>query len=526
MMNKITISIFAVTTLLSILLYLPYLDTLRLWHEEPRRALISEAMLESGDFIVPRYREEVYVAKPPLFNWLVIGVSQVFGEINELSLRFTSLLCLILLIGLMLSLHQQWLGTTGLVFLSLALALSPEFMSKATLGEIDMCFTLLVSASLWLWFSLDQKQARGFNLWLAPGLLIALAFLTKREPAFLFYYVGIGTYLLYRKRLIELFLPAHLICASITLAIVGAWVWFMVQSVGLEVLLGSTVNEVVNRGIVGSWATTLKHIISYPFEVTLAVFPFSLMLLLFFHRESRAIAFERYGDVLVFAGITVIANFLVYWFIAQSAVRYFLPMLPSVLVVCAVLFEVAEQTAPRWLRVLGSIVASLTLLAAIALNVFLFQANFGFGPTPPDLLPHNLAVALSLASVLLGLWLLWFNINGKTKHLLLAFCGLMLVYRIIYIDAVLPRKVAQFEQERDIAGFVAKIYHLVPARQLPINATGTVPHEIWWAMEYGDITTKPSVYQLTDTPPTDGHRILANMNFRGRDISLVLLHEH
>ena len=205
-MNKITISTFAVTTLLSILLYLPYLDTLQLWHEEPRRALISEAMLESGDFIVPRYREEVYVAKPPLFNWLVIGVSQGFGEINELSLRFTSLLCLILLIGLMLSLHQQWLGTTGLVFLSLALALSPEFMSKATLGEIDMCFTLLVSASLWLWFSLDQRQMRGFKLWLAPGLLIALAFLTKREPAFLFYYVGIGTYLLYRKRLIELFL--------------------------------------------------------------------------------------------------------------------------------------------------------------------------------------------------------------------------------------------------------------------------------------------------------------------------------
>ena len=526
MMNKTTISLFGATALLSILLYLPFLDTLQLWHEEPRRALVSEAMVERGDFIVPYYREEVYVAKPPLFNWLVIGVSAGFGEINELSLRFTSLLCLILLICLMLSLHQQWLGTTGLVFLSLALALSPEFMSKATLGEIDMCFTLLVSASLWLWFSLDRKRIRGFKLWLAPGLLIALAFLTKREPAFLFYYVGLGSYLLYRKRFTELFLPAHLLCASITLAIVGIWLWFMVQSAGIEALFGSSVNEVVNRGMAGSWAATLEHLVTYPFEVSLAVFPFSLMLLLFFHRESRVIAFERYDDVLVFAGITVIANFLVYWFIAQSAVRYFLPMLPSLLVIFAVMFEVAEQTAPRWLRVMGSVIASFTLVAAIALNVFLFQASFGLGPTPPELLPRNLSITLSFGSVLLALWLLWVNITGKRKHLLLAFCGLMLVYRIIYVDAVLPRKVVQFEQERDIESFVEEIYSVVPARQLPINATRTVPHEIWWAMEYGDVTTKPSVYQLTDTPPNDGHRILATMIFRGRDISLVLLHEH
>ncbi|HAK53635.1 MAG TPA: hypothetical protein DCM54_17290, partial [Gammaproteobacteria bacterium] len=219
--------IFVATALLSIVLCLPYLDTLQLWHEEPRRALIAEDMQQSGNYIVPRYMEEVYVAKPPLYNWLVVAVSLPFGEITELSIRLTSFICLLLLIASMLIIHQRWLGIPGLTFLALGLALSPEFINKATLGEIDMSFTLLVSLSLWLWFFLDQKQVRGLALWVAPGILIALAFLAKREPAFVFYYVGLGAYLLYQRRLVELFQPAHLVSAGITLGIVSIWLWQM-----------------------------------------------------------------------------------------------------------------------------------------------------------------------------------------------------------------------------------------------------------------------------------------------------------
>ena len=92
--------IFIAVALLSIVICLPYLDTLQLWHEEPRRALIAEDMKQSGNYIVPRYMEEIYVAKPPLYNWLVIAVSLPFGEISELSIRLTSFICLLLLLSL------------------------------------------------------------------------------------------------------------------------------------------------------------------------------------------------------------------------------------------------------------------------------------------------------------------------------------------------------------------------------------------------------------------------------------------
>ena len=518
-----TVGIFSLTALLIAVLYLPYLGTLQLWREEPRRALIAEEMNAQGDYAVPRYMGEVYVAKPPLYNWLIVGVSYFSGEINEFSVRLSSFLCLLLLIGVMLFLNRQWLGPAGLTYLALALGLSPEFMSKATLGEIDMCFTLLVSSALWIWFYLDRRHVRGIRLWLVPSVVIAFAFLAKREPAFLFYYLGVGAYLLYQRRLLELFQLPHLISAGVTLLIVGVWIWQMVSAAGFEALLGSSVNEVVNRGMTGSISSTLLHLLTYPLELALALFPFSLMLLLFLHGTSRAIAIQQHGAVLAFAGITVAANFLVYWFISQSAVRYFLPMLPSVLVVCAVMYEVAVQTTPRWMRLLGIGVSVFALLIALLLLVYLYQEDLGLGVAPTALLPRYAVLSLALGAVALGCWLLWINKSARGKHLLLAFCGLMLIYRAVYYDALLPSRMEQFRQERDVKTFVASLYNRVPPEQLPVGARGAVPHEIWWYMNYGDIEVKTSDYLVTDAIPDEVHQSIAHMNFRGRDIFLIQL---
>jgi len=54
------------------LLYLPYLGHTPLIQEEPRRAIISQNMMDSGDYFVPILDNRIYTAKPPLFNWMII----------------------------------------------------------------------------------------------------------------------------------------------------------------------------------------------------------------------------------------------------------------------------------------------------------------------------------------------------------------------------------------------------------------------------------------------------------------------
>ncbi len=516
------------SVLLSALLYLPYLGTLQMRHEEPRRAMVAEAMAERGDYLVPVFMDEVYTAKPPLYNWLIVLISQPFGEISEWTVRFTSLLCLLALTGSMLFLLRNTLDRAGLLLLALGLTLAPEMMRKGTLGEIDMCFALLVNLALWLWFYQDQNGRRGLWLWLAPGVLIALAFLAKREPAFVFYYLGLGAWLLWQRRFMELFRPAHLVSAAVTLAIVALWLVNMISTIGIEAMLGSTVNEVVNRGMEGAAWGTFVHIVSYPFEVLLALFPFSLLLLLALNRRCREIAISDHRVVMGFAVVIVIANFPIYWVLRSAEVRYFLPMMPSILLICAILGQAALKAGGAAVHRISMGLTLFCLILSALLMLFVLQWPVPFGEYHPAPFSDAVRVGLALASLAVSLWLLWLNRARHRFALALTLTGVMVVYRFVYLDLLLPREMYQDRHERDVRSFISTLYERVPAGSLPVGSEGLVPHEIWWYMNYGDITAAERPYRVSDELSAAGvpeHQEIARMDFRGRIIYLLKIDE-
>jgi 4-amino-4-deoxy-L-arabinose transferase-like glycosyltransferase len=63
-----------------------------LWDEdEPRFAAIARAMVETGDWIVPRFNGELAVDKPVLMHWCMAACMSVFGT-NEVAARLPSML--------------------------------------------------------------------------------------------------------------------------------------------------------------------------------------------------------------------------------------------------------------------------------------------------------------------------------------------------------------------------------------------------------------------------------------------------
>ena len=60
--------------------------------DEPRYAVTSAAMGETGDLVVPRFLGEVRTAKPPAIYWLQAGAMAVLGE-TDFSVRLPSALC-------------------------------------------------------------------------------------------------------------------------------------------------------------------------------------------------------------------------------------------------------------------------------------------------------------------------------------------------------------------------------------------------------------------------------------------------
>lgn len=327
------------------LLYLPWLGHTDLVHEETRRAVIARTMMESGDYLVPRLAERIYTAKPPVFNWMIAAASAPGGEVTEFSARLPSVVSLGLIALFMVLTVGRRLGTGARWLLGLSLLLAGELMHKAVLAEIDVAFTLLVTASLWGWFELDERGHRGLALWLAPALLVAAAFLTKREPALLFYYLALGGYLLSQRRLVELFRPAHLVSAAAMLGLVGAWIGLLAWRTGAEALLADVHDEVLTRGLSSSWSDYAVHIASYPLEVVGAALPFSLLLLPLAWSRVRTAVRARHGRMFVFAVIALLINLPVYWLRADASVRYFLPMFPTLLLLAAMVFDVFTARA-------------------------------------------------------------------------------------------------------------------------------------------------------------------------------------
>src|SRR5678815_1255789 len=70
--------------------YLSHLGTLPLdtRTDEARRALVSLEMMLSGDYITPTLNGEVYLNKPPLYNWIMIGWLKAAGSYSSFWLRF------------------------------------------------------------------------------------------------------------------------------------------------------------------------------------------------------------------------------------------------------------------------------------------------------------------------------------------------------------------------------------------------------------------------------------------------------
>ena len=55
--------------------------------DEGRRALVSTEMILSGNYLTPTLNGELFLNKPPLYNWLMIGSIKLGGSFNPFWLR-------------------------------------------------------------------------------------------------------------------------------------------------------------------------------------------------------------------------------------------------------------------------------------------------------------------------------------------------------------------------------------------------------------------------------------------------------
>lgn len=467
------------------LAYLPGLGLSHLRHEEPRRAIIARDMIEGSSLLVPRYEGEVYTAKPPLFNWLIAACGLARGGVDEVAARLPSVLCLAALVLLMVGTTERLLLLHGRAFLGLGLLLSPEIVAKTALAEIELAFALVVTASLWVWFLAYERGGRGLRLWCAPGLLAGMAFLTKREPGLVFFYLPIAVFLLRRGRWRDVDLRGVAVGLALPVAVALSWLAVMAREVGTDALWESLLGEVIRRGSPSSFVQLSGHVLVYPLAVWMALMPFSIFLLPVFSRGARNALARHYGGAFEFALVSVLVSFPVYWLRGDAAVRYFIPMFPFLLLIAAMVFErYCEGTAelsPGFTRAMGIVAGALPAMVLIASVLLALSSSVVLWPQAiKPVLPWTSILPLAAALAFTGFKVRAAVSAGDRRGLLWGMAALLIAVRLISVSVALPLNVARLSRRENPPALLSRLRELLPEGQERLLVLGHLHSALWF----------------------------------------------
>jgi 4-amino-4-deoxy-L-arabinose transferase-like glycosyltransferase len=192
--------------------------------DEGEYAQISQEMLETGDWVIPRMNGQPTAQKPPLFNWAVAVISLPVGRVTEFTARLPSALG-----GLAGVIATYWLGKTlyasrkaGL-FSAMVLAASPIYFHQARWVQVDMLLCAFVTLSLSLFYYGYKNPEVRQRAFLLGSLCIGMGSLTKGPVAIVLPFLTISIFLTLQGRIREFLNKGLLLYLGLIFAISLPW---------------------------------------------------------------------------------------------------------------------------------------------------------------------------------------------------------------------------------------------------------------------------------------------------------------
>lgn len=154
---------------------------------EGREGVVVNAILETGNYILPLRHAELIPSKPPLFHWIATLIVELTSKFDEFELRLTSVLAATALVIYYYFFCLKYFEKSFALFSCLLLLTNYGFVRMATDARVDMLFYFLSTVAILLWIkSYYQAVFETKDLSLFPkrtysiiALLIGFSILTK-----------------------------------------------------------------------------------------------------------------------------------------------------------------------------------------------------------------------------------------------------------------------------------------------------------------------------------------------------------
>ena len=156
-------------------IYFTRLDQPSLRGEEPRRAQIGIEMLRSGDWIVPRQQGQIFFSRPPLQNWIIIGIGILRGQVDVVAIRLPSVLSILAITLLVYGYARTILSQIGAFAAGAAICTMGEVLEQGRTGETEGLYILLLGGAILVWHWGYCRRCPSLATWCLSYFFIALA---------------------------------------------------------------------------------------------------------------------------------------------------------------------------------------------------------------------------------------------------------------------------------------------------------------------------------------------------------------
>lgn len=200
--------------------------TLENW-DEAWYAEATKQILKTKDFIILRWNGEIFLDKPPMYIWLSVVSSYLFG-LSEFSVRLVSALSgFTIVIAVLLFSFKRW-GFLPSFIAFVSILLNNIFIWRSRSGNIDTFATLLIFIAFFLIIS-NRK-----NKYILLGVLFGLIYLTKLSLVFFPFIIFILYEAIYKREKLEKNIPEYVKLLTIFITLSGLWLFLGFARIGKE----------------------------------------------------------------------------------------------------------------------------------------------------------------------------------------------------------------------------------------------------------------------------------------------------
>ena len=216
-------------------------------NDEAFYAESAREMVESGDWLTPRFNYEPRFQKPALYYWVTAALFAVGGR-HEFSARLFAALAGVGLVLLTTACGRRWYDeSVGLLAGAIA-ATSFGYFALARMALPDMPLAFFVTCSIWTAFVATLERERNPRQWLLyAATAAALGFLVKGPLALVLPVMVVVPILLMERRSFNVSLSDVVLAALLFLGIAVPWYGAMWAQHGTDYLTGFFVGDNFER---------------------------------------------------------------------------------------------------------------------------------------------------------------------------------------------------------------------------------------------------------------------------------------